>query len=76
MRRCASHKALFIPIVTGRINRRFGSSVKMQSVWRRVVEHSLGEQRGGRWFMPAENEDALAAALGLMPAPAEQNATP
>ena len=65
-----------IPVLTGRINRRFNSSVKMLTVWRRVVERSLGEQRGRGWFVPVENEDALAAALGLLPAAAEQNLAP
>ena len=62
-----------IPVLTGCLNRRFNSSVKMLTVWRRVVERALDEQRSRQWFVPAENEDALAAALGLLPAATEQN---
>ena len=55
-----------IPQMTGRINRRFGSSVTALRVWRRVIEQSLGHQVGRQWFIPLANEDTLAQALGLL----------
>ena len=52
--------------MVGRLNRRFGSHVRHQQLWKLVVELSLGFQRGSRWRIPASNEDRIAERLGLI----------
>jgi hypothetical protein len=55
-----------------RFSQQYRTTVLPHRVWRYVVATGLGVRLGSQWLVPAANEDTLAQALGLFPAPKQE----